>query len=202
MVWVIKLLGKLFKPLQSLTSNISRSLWFHLEFLLFRITRNAIFSENLFMLVSIFSLIFFGGFFVLFLRKHLFLTLEKCYFCFLFFISLCSLEDLMILGVCQVLFSGFLFRQFQLSIHAFTKIWKRILQNTFSESEISVISRMGDFLNLKGRYTFHHIHLGKSTPHPTPQKTIFFKVLQFSLGIMAATRIYVVIERSASRPDG
>ena len=82
MVWVIKLLGKLFKPLQSLTSNISRSLWFHLEFLLFRITRNAIFSENLFMLVSIFSLIFFGGFFCTILAEASFLTLEKMLFLF------------------------------------------------------------------------------------------------------------------------
>ena len=150
---MIKLLGKLFKPLQSLTSNISRSLWFHLEFLLFRITRNAIFSGNFGMLVSIFSLSYFWRIFLTILAEASLFTLEKSYFCFLLFISLCSLEDLMILRVCQVLFSGFLFRQFQLSIHAFTKIWKRILQNTFSESEISVMSRMGDFLNLKGRYT-------------------------------------------------
>ena len=143
MVWVIKQLGKLFKPLQSLTSNISRSLWFHLEFLLFRITRNAIFSGNFFMIVSIYSLIYFWRFFFYcFCRSIFVLTWEKNYFCFLLFISLCSLEDLMILGVCQVIFSGFLFRQFKLSILASTKIWKRILQNTFSESEISVMSRM------------------------------------------------------------
>ena len=82
MVWVIKLLGKLFKPLQSLTSNISRSLWFHLEFLLFRITRNAIFSENLFMLVSIFSLIFFGGFFCTILAEASFFNFRKMLFLF------------------------------------------------------------------------------------------------------------------------
>ena len=32
---------------QNVTSNISLSLWFHLEFLLFRITRNAILSSHL-----------------------------------------------------------------------------------------------------------------------------------------------------------
>ena len=55
----------------------------------------------------------------------------------------------MILGVCQILFSGFLFRQFQLSIHAFTKIWKRILQNTFwSGGDASLVHFLVFFLYL------------------------------------------------------
>ena len=130
------------------------------------------------MLVLTFSLSYFWRIFLTILAEASLFTLEKSQFCFLLLISLCSLEDLMILGVCQVLLSGFLFRQFQLSIHAFTKIWKRILQNTFSESEISVMSRMGDFLNLKGRYTFHHIHLEKSPPpkkNNNNNKTMFFQ---------------------------
>ena len=82
MVWMIKLLGKLFKPLQSLTSNISRSLWFHLEFLLFRITRNAIFSGNFFMLVSIFSLSYFWRIFLAILAEASLFNIEKSYFVF------------------------------------------------------------------------------------------------------------------------
>ena len=151
------------------------------------------------MLVSIFSLSYFWRIFLTILAEASLFTLEKSQFCFLLLISLCSLEDLMILGVCQVLFSGFLFRQFQLSIHAFTKIWKRILQNTFSESEISVISRMGDFLNLKGRYTFHHIYLGKSTPQ---KNNIFLKFCNFRWESWQQQEYMLLQKGLQAGPDG
>ena len=83
---------------KNVTSNISLSLWFHLEFLLFRITRNAIVSSHL-------SEIIFASFFCylfMIVSRLLFSTfrnkiglcllLLKCHFVFSpFLLFICSL---------------------------------------------------------------------------------------------------------------